>query len=195
MGESPKQHQPFRRLGLRLRHLRERLHQSLAEVSGAVEIEPDLLARFERGERCPSEEVLLLLFSYFNTEEDEAVRLWEMAGYDQQEMPQSYGSAAGPNHDEAQVGKPIVMVMQQDTRILYTDMVNVNVNNHGVVMNFMQKQGVPDGQPNVVARIGMSREHAESVLNVLQQTLHQSKIQNQPKSLPMPQEAPEATED
>jgi hypothetical protein len=44
------------------------------------------------------------------------------------------------------------------------------VNNYGVVINFMQAGG-SDNQPVAVARVGMSREHAESVVQVLQQTL------------------------
>jgi hypothetical protein len=47
------------------------------------------------------------------------------------------------------------------------------VNNYGVVMNFMQGGG-PNMQPLAVARVGMSKEHAKSVLDVLKQTLSQS---------------------
>ena len=47
----------------------------------------------------------------------------------------------------------------------------------------MQTTG-PNNQPLAVSRIGMSKEHAKSVLELLQQTLNQ---QNQsPKALPAP---------
>lgn len=156
--------------------MREKLHESIVEVSGAVEIDPDTLARIERGERCPSEDVLMLLISYFNFQEDEAERLWELAGYDKHSMH-------GDTPEELQP-KPMVMLVQQDNRIVYTDMVNVTINNHGVVMNFMQTQGTPDSQPHVIARMGMSRDHAKSVMQVLKDTLEHTEPQQ--KILPAP---------
>ena len=62
------------------------------------------------------------------------------------------------------------------------------VNNHGVVMNFMQ--GAPNGgQPTVVSRLGMSREHAQSLVELLQRTLAQQ--QQAPKSLKQPEQTKE----
>ena len=60
-----------------------------------------------------------------------------------------------------------------DSRILFTDIVDIVVNNYGVVMNFMQNTS-PKAQPVAVARVGMSREHAKSVLQILQVTLAQT---------------------
>jgi transcriptional regulator with XRE-family HTH domain len=188
MSESQKHNLPYKNLGSQLKRLREKLHESVAEVSGAVEIDPDMLLLIEKGERCPSEDVLLLLFSHLDTPEEEAVRLWELAGYDQEDMHPSSQLMAP---DDANITKPLVMVMQPNNQIVYTDMVNITVNNYGVVMNFMQGQGIPGGQPAVVGRVGMSREHAESVLKVLQQTLQQTKVD--PKSLPEPRKT--TTED
>lgn len=159
-----KQNQPYKHLGLRLKLLRQKLHESVAEVSGAVEIDPDVLSLIEQGQHCPSEDVLLLLLSHFNLEEDEAVRLWELAGYDQDKMPSSSRSVGDDT-----VAKPIVMIMQ-DTRVMYTDMVNVAVNQSGVVINFLQAQG--SDQPTAVARVGMSRAQAEQVIAALQQGLY-----------------------
>jgi len=49
-------------------------------------------------------------------------------------------------------------------------MVHVNANKYGVVINFLQGLGA-NNQPMAVSRIGMSHEHAQSLLEVLQQTL------------------------
>lgn len=160
--------------------MREKLHESVAEVSGAVEIDPDTLVRIERGERCPSEDVLMLLISYFNFKEEDAVSLWELAGYDREGMSQN----VVPNSSEDISNKPMVMLVQPDNRVIYTDMVNVTVNNHGVVMNFLQTGGTPDSQPNVIARMGMSREHAKSVMQVLKDTLEHTEPPQ--KTLPAP---------
>jgi hypothetical protein len=164
---------PFKSLGARLKQVREKLQESLAEVSGAVEVDIDVLAAIEQGEKCPAEDILLLLISHFGLKEDEATKLWEMAGFDQKALP-----ASNMTTDEQGNLVPTVVVMPVDSRISYTDQVHVTVNNYGVVMNFLQAAG--QGQPLPVARLGMSKEHARSIIEVLQKTLDQS----EPKALP-----------
>lgn len=173
MSES-KDNQPFKPLGLQLKKLRERRQQSLAEVSGAVEIDPETLSAIEEGVERPGEDILLLLISHFATKEDVATKLWELAGYNHDELPVK--NVVNDFQGQAQNG---VMVLPVDTKIVYTDMVHVMVNNYGVVMNFMQTGG-PTNQPLAVARVGMSKEHAQSILEVLQKTL----FLHEPKSLP-----------
>lgn len=181
MHMSEKSDVPYKLLGAKLKRMREKLQESLAEVSGAVEIDIDALTLMEIGQTRPSEDILLLLISHFAVKEDEATKLWELAGYDQQQLP-----FINMINDEDGNSKPGVMVMPSDIRIQYTDMVHIMVNNYGVVMNFMQGAG-PNNQPIVVSRVGMSKEHAQSILELLKQTLEQSK----PKSLPGPEQQPE----
>lgn len=165
---------PFRTLGNQLKSIRQKRQESLAEVSGAVEIDPDVLSTFEEGAERPGEDILLLLISHFATKEDVATKLWELAGYDHDELPAK--NSVNDNHGQAQNG---IVVLPGDARIVYTDMVHVMVNNYGVVMNFMQTTGT-NNQPLAISRIGMSKEHAQSVLEVLQKTL----TLHSPKSLP-----------
>lgn len=176
---SPKQ--PFSALGGRLKRSRETRRESLIEASGAVEIETDTLERIEHGEQRPSEEILLLLISHFEIEDEEATDLWELAGYNSDDMD-IVGATIYETGDQA---KQTAFVMPMDIRVVYTDMVNVIVNNYGVVMNFIQNSG-PNNQPLAVARVGMSREHAESVIQILQQTLAQADQVQAPKSLSAP---------
>lgn len=156
---------PFRTLGSKLKQLRERRHESLAEASSAVEIDPDMLNAIEQGIECPSEDILLLLISHFAAKEDIALKLRELAGYDQQGLPSQQMTMSPQGTIEQSV-----IVMPTEAQIVYTDMVHVMVNNYGVIMNFMQTAG-PNTQPLAVARVGMSKEHAKSVLEVLQKTL------------------------
>lgn len=169
---------PYKVLGARLRGMREKLRESLAEVAGSVEIELDQLNAFEMGESRPTEDILLLLISHFGMKEDEASKLWQLAGYEKDNATANMGI------DEFGNLKNTVMVMPLDVRIAYTDMAHVVANEHGVVMNFLQANG-PNNQPLAVARVGMSREHAKSLIELLQKTLagiEQPKI----KSLPAP---------
>ncbi len=149
---------PYQKLGRHLKALRTRSGESLAEASGAVEIDVMELASFELGDRRPAEDVLLLLISHFGAADNEAVQLWEVAGYGSTKIPEP-ASANQPLAQEAK-GNPV----------LFTDVVDILVNNYGVMMNFMQNGG-PGSAPTSVARVGMSREHAKSILQILRNTL------------------------
>ena len=149
-------------LGKELKLLRNRAGEGLAEAAGAVEIDPRELANFELGTKRPNQDLLLLLISHFNAADQEAIKLWGLAGYASEPMPE------GAILDQSVAkGQPVI----------FTDVVDVVVNNYGVVMNFMQG-GSPSVAPTQVARVGMSREHAKSVLQILKITLEQTEAAN-----------------
>ncbi len=178
MSEKKRAAQPFHQLGEALKQIREKRRESLAEVSGAVEIEIDQLTEFEKGSLRPSEDVLLLLISHFAMKEDRATQLWELAGFDRDDVPTIHMM-----NDDSGQSKPVVAVMPIEAHVIYTDKVHVMVNNYGVVMNFMQSSG--SNQPLTVARLGMSKEHAASVLDVLKSTLARAE-KPKTRSLPSP---------
>ena len=160
---------PYKPLGKKLKDLRTRANESLAEVSGAVEIDVMELASFELGKARPAEDVLLLLISHFGAKDDEAIKLWETAGYGMEKIPVSHATN----------GLSSAQASTSQDRVLFTDVVDIVVNNYGVIMNFMQSG--PANSSQVVARVGMSREHAKSILKILQATLSQTE-QNIPKT-------------
>jgi transcriptional regulator with XRE-family HTH domain len=180
------QDKPFKQLGNRLKLARETIQETLAEVSGAVEIGIDSLQQIELGGQRPSEDTLLLLINHFNLGDDEATDIWEMAGYINKD-----GGMAGEAPDGF---RQLAAIIPLDNRVVYTDLVHVTANNYGVVMNFMQNTG-SNGQPMAVARVGMSKEHARSVLEVLQQTLKQAEFASKPKALPLPAKAKKSKTD
>lgn len=155
--------------------------ESLAEVSGAVEIDESELERIENGHERPAEEILLLLISHFNMQDQEAVQLWELAGYDeaasaerrkQEDLVQEALSGA----------KPVVFVIGMETRTMYTDSVDVTTDKAGVVINFGQQNGKQ--QPHSIAKLGMSYEQAEAVVQQLQYAILRGRHSQNPKRLP-----------
>ncbi len=160
--------------GQELRVLRRRSKESLAEVSGAVEIDVTTLGEIEAGNKLPTEDVVMLLISHFSLREDEALKLWRLAGFD------NALSGISLNLSQAEIMSDNIA----NNRILYTDMVQVSANNYGVILNFLQGIG-SDGKPSAVARVGMSRAHAKSVIEVLQRTLDlaDSPVKEAPKRL------------
>ena len=156
---------PYKTLGRHLRKMREGLKESLAEVAGSVEIDVELLSKIEHGASRPAEDILLLLISHFAIKEDEATKLWSLAGY----SPVDSSDDVSFNERDF-FSKPAVVVLPIDSRVIYTDMSHVMVNNSGVVINFMQANG-PNNQPLIASRLGMSKQHAQNLLEILQEAL------------------------
>lgn len=176
MAESKQQ--PYRSFGEVLRKLRSRASKTPAEVSGAVEIDESRLQSYENGEQRPTEDILLLLIQHFNLKDEQANELWKLAGY--------HGAPDESLYIQDEFGssqQETVTINVQDPRVVYTDMIQVMVNNYGVVMNFLQGAG-PGNQPLAVSRVGMSKEHARSIIDILQKTLDQA--EQPPKQLNNP---------
>lgn len=172
---------PFTTLGKHLKYVREQSKQSLVEVAGSVEIDPQTLERIEAGEERPAEDILLLLISHFNVQDHEAVQLWELADYDK-EAPEQLR----PDLDLPLSGgqKPVVMLLGIDLRTMYSDGLDIAVTPGGLTLSFTQSTG--QGQANPIARVGMGHDQAEAVLVALQQAILQARYMRGPKGLPPP---------
>ncbi|MCU0667280.1 MAG: DUF3467 domain-containing protein [Patescibacteria group bacterium] len=162
--------QPYQNFGKKFKEIRIKAKESLFDVSGAVEADPLLLESIESGLQQPSEDLVLLLISHFALKDDEALNLWELAGYKQDKT----GTGSIYADESGVVQKAFVTA--GDARVLYTDMVHIKSNRYGVVINFLQSLGAED-HTVAVSRIGMSLTHAESLLEVLTQTINESKKQ------------------
>ena len=156
--------QPYKDFGKELRRLRAEAKKSVMDMSGAFEYDLNQMERIEAGQERPTEELIVLIISHFDLDETAAVKLWDLAGYNQ------------PDADSGETEATPVLLPMSEAKIIYTDMVNVNANNYGVVVNFLQSLG-GNSQPMAVSRVGMSLEHAESFMKVLEKTIGQ--VRNQ----------------
>ena len=117
-------------LGSALRAIRLRCKESLLEVSAAVEISGERLARIENGDVVPTEDILHLLVTHYNVSEKEEDTLYDLAGYGKK-----------PNETPENTVAQNFIVLPLDTRVMYADSVQIVVNDHGVIMSFMQPNG------------------------------------------------------
>jgi DNA-binding XRE family transcriptional regulator len=181
---------PFISLGKHLRNVREQASRSLAEVSGAIEIDEKSLKLIETGQERPEEEVMLLLISYFGVQDQEALHLWELARYDSDLTDHLQFNE--PNHEPeaaaALMSKPVIMMLAMDMRTMYSDGLEINWNKAGLTLNFTQANSQANGQSPVVsvARVGLSYTQAEQVLRSLERALLHAKYVGNTKLLPPP---------
>lgn len=163
---------PFKSLGERLKTLRQKLQETVADVSGAVEIDEKKLHRIEQGSERPSEDILMLLISHFGMKEEEAASLWQLAGYEHGHGVEETPESSNNTRSSAGGSGATILVMAVDPRVIYSDGVAISANKNGVILNFSQGTGTPSML--TTAKVGMSREHARGVLHALQQALQKS---------------------
>ena len=168
---------PYAKLGQKLRNYRKSHRESLAEVSGAVEIDEHILERYEAGIDRPDEEILNLLINHYRLEDIRAGELWELAGYsiehinDQVVMDEIMTAA-----------KQVIMVFASDGRAPYTDGIHIDCNKQGMHMSFTQS--TPNNKAVTVARLGMSYEQAEEISKAIGVALNYAKFSSSRQLLP-----------
>lgn len=184
-----RQKRPFANLGRHLKNVREQASRSIAEVSGAIEIDEKSLKLIETGQVRPEEEVMLLLISYFGVQDQEALHLWELAQYDSDLSEHLHFSQDREPEATTLMSKPVIMMLAMDVRTMYSDGVEINCNKAGVTLNFTQASHQANNQAPAtvsVARVGLSYSQAEQVLQSLERALLHAKYVGDIKLLPPP---------
>lgn len=169
---------PYKTLGIRLKKERVKSAQTIAEVSGAVEVEENLLSSIEAGKVRPSEDLLDLLSNHFKLEDVEVLKLMELAGYT--------SDFHKPNLEDVIEGgglsKTIIMFLSQDNKTMYTDGLDIHYDSNGLLFNF--KQNVGHTKPLTVAKLGMSYDQARQVHKTLTKVLLHAKYLKGPSQIP-----------
>ncbi|MCA9329328.1 hypothetical protein KDA11_01670 [Candidatus Saccharibacteria bacterium] len=167
---------PYKALGAKIKAARISLKRTVAEASGAIEIDETTFKKIEQGIQRPAEDTLIVLISYLEIKDEDAADFWKLAGYSDERQ-----------NNTIDFSQPIAMMMPApDLRIVYTDMVHVLINDFGVVLNFFQNTGQPGAQPLAVSRVGMSKDHAKSVIEILEKSIKKSETTNAPKQITAP---------
>lgn len=161
---------PYEKLGNQLKDLRRNSKESLAEVSGAVEIDENILEKFEAGIDRPDEEILNLLINHYQLKENVANYLWDLAGY----YDRAPEEEAIIIEEAMAAAKQLIMVMATDIRTVYTDGVSIDCNKSGIQISFTQSS--PQNKAMLVSRLGMSYEQAAEVVKALSIAMTYAKL-------------------
>jgi DNA-binding XRE family transcriptional regulator len=156
--------------GVAIKAIRVAANETRHNVADAIEITLNDLKKIENGDVLPTENILEMFISHFSLRDSEALRLWELAGYS---FKEELAMAFDDNSSNKNQPKELNIHVPHDMKILYTDMMHVSGNKYGIVINYIQGIG-PTGKPTVVSRVGMSKEHAKSMLDVLKTSLENS---------------------
>jgi DNA-binding XRE family transcriptional regulator len=163
MGANENQQYPFAALGAQIRQYREQWNQSLVELSHTLELDASVLEAIESGKTLPNEDVLDMIIEHFLLTDEQADDLIKII--DDYDNNTQEAIAKGL---EEFMHKQMVMVMPLENKVVYTDSMQATVNKGGVVLQFFQNA---QGQNVPVSKVGMSREHAEKMIEVLRATI------------------------
>ncbi len=158
----------LKELGIAVRAYRVAAGESVEELADATELSSELLQKIEAGLQKPTIGALEMLGRHYSLRDSEVRRLLELAGHNSKDFELDLEQA------DIDLRK---LTSQYDVLfapIFYTDMVNVVSNQYGVTINFIQNANGED-KPVVVSRVGMSHQHAESIIQVLQESVKRAK--------------------
>lgn len=180
-------------IGKNLKKYRTRQNLSLAQVKEKVGLDRSYLSRIENGIDKISNESLINLINLYQLTREESAELANLANLpflvhsqnnkndilnDEKVFSSNKNEEVNNMQEKNQQEKSlqettagrIEINVPADVKILYSDSAWVTASNYGIVMDFAQIMGNPSKQ-QVVSRVGMSREHAEALLGVLQQKI------------------------
>lgn len=163
----------FTELGKKLKRIRQSKNQSITGVAEAVGISRTHLSKIENGHERSSFNVLNNLFNHFHLSRDMAEELKRLSGHRSPIVMAAIKGKEEVDMTKAQINKEDmtkVKVNIKNVPVLYSDSVFVTSSPLGIVFDFAQRIG-PTKDQDIVARIGMSREHASRLLSVLQKRL------------------------
>jgi DNA-binding XRE family transcriptional regulator len=158
-------------LGSEIRKLRTEAGETLGQTAEALKVDRSHLNKIELGKYKPSEELLNRIIAHFSVKGNKVHQLRQMAGFEPAwQVVTGQGRKEEGNAMQEQSIKqpqPPAQVSMDPSRIqiLYTDSIFVSSSEYGLVLNVAQRA---DGQHHhVVARVGMSFDHAKKLLAVM----------------------------
>lgn len=175
-------------LGKQIRNLRKKTKKSLKDLASLSGVHPTYLSKIENGQKRPSQKLLLKLLDLYKVSPSEFLAIQLLAGYgktyygelkEQKEV--NYMTSKQEEKPEGQIQNNQMQIqVPNNLPVLYTDSAFVTASAFGLVLDFAQTLG-PTNNQNVVARIGMSSDHAKALLKVLSQKLTEVELLKEKK--------------
>ena len=168
----------FQDFGGQLKKIRLGANKSINDVSGAVELPVNQLKQIELGEVRPKAELIFLLANYFVLSFEKTQQLLRLAGYTRKGKGDKnkglHSVLGGLPSQRSEDSQRVLLIVPElnDERTTYINETSVNVSNSGVVIEFLQSATISrDNQAKIIAKVGMSVEHASQLRSILQKAL------------------------
>lgn len=175
--------------GNQIRILRKRKNMTGSHLARSLSMDRTYISKLENGSIQPNSKMINRLAEYFGLSKEDRNDLFTLAGLSsegnlpkevsRQDFTNINGKEVERMDNKSEMSKDgnnagIQINIPNNLQVFYTDSVFVTVNAFGVILDFAQTMpGVK--QQSVVARLGMSKDHAKAFLSVLGQQLDTDK--------------------
>lgn len=161
-------------LSEKLKSIRKSKGLSLTEVAGATRLDKAYLSKVESGSRNPSNSFLNSLVSYYSLPTNELLEIYRLAGHKSPIIMNERKEVINMEQKiaENQPGPGVQVNVPANLPILYTDSIWATASQYGIVLDFAQGMG-PTNSQNVVARVGLSYDHAKELVKLLSKKLEE----------------------
>lgn len=167
----------FIEFGQRIRIYRVRKDENITQAAKNLDVDRTYLSRLENGHLQPTRKVLEKICKYYSISQNDASEIYTLAGYAGKDIVMQNKEREGVEKimEENQISKSkdvkgVELNVPNNAVVIYTDSAFVTTNEFGCVIDFAQRLGSTNKQ-NVVARVGMSKDHAKALIKVLQERL------------------------
>jgi len=171
----------------KIRSYRKQRKENLADVARAIKVSRAYISKLEKGKSKPSEGVLNSLINHFELSGDGVFELVVLAGYkantirfEQQASELTSGDLKREEVyavEEAVKSREVKIEVPKGTPVLYTDSAFVTLSQYGIVIDYAQTLASTN-QQQVVARLGMSIDHAEALVKILSQKISEARLKS-----------------
>jgi transcriptional regulator with XRE-family HTH domain len=161
-----------------IKYYRNKNKHTSKHLAARLGITRSYLSRIENGYDKPTKQFVRDIIDIYSLNKKVAIKMWCLAGY---EFDSSGGliiteknrkGVVKMQNGKSETGKEMkeIKVALPNTPVLYSDSAFITENQFGIVFDFAQSVASTNKQ-NVVARIGMSKEHAKALLKILEKKL------------------------
>lgn len=159
-------------LGKEIRKLRKETDQSLFDTASALGVERSHLNKIELGTYKPSAKMLEQIITHFSVKGNKANRLRKLRGEEVERLVVGLEEERGDNMDLEKRPATQVSLNPVSSPVLYSDSIMVSSSDYGLVLDIAQSIGT--GKQHVVARVGMSFDHAKKLAEVISDNLEKN---------------------
>lgn len=161
----------FSQIGKAIRLYRTRNNDTLSNLAEYLGIDIGNLSKIETGKRKAPEQVLHKIAERYRLNPLEKNDLYISSGYPHYKEVNYLYMEQNQNAQQVNVQVP------GNLPVLFSDVAGVTSSPFGLVFDFGQRVGSTN-QVNVVARVGVSKEHAEALLKVLADKLREMQLKS-----------------
>lgn len=159
--------------GRKIRAYRVSKDKSLSDVASSLGIDRTYLSKLENGHLQPSKKLLEKIIQYYDLNKSESSELYKAVGYGEKGINMNIEGEGVTRMEDKIPGSEIAkdsgaeVNVPANMPVLYTDSIFITSNPYGTTIDFATRLGTTN-KHQVVARIGMSTQHLEKFIEILQ---------------------------